>query len=359
MIGSQLVVAPARVPTVSVVVPCYRYGHFLAECVGSVLDRQDGVHVKVLIIDDASPDDSAEQARDLAAADDRIEVRVHTTNEGHLATYNEGLSWAEGDYTVLLSADDMLTPGALTRATTVMEAHEEVGFVYGRPVHVPDGQARPEQRRWQGKYSLWSGDEWLRKRFRTGNGCITSPEVVVRTSLQHRLGGYDVGLPHTGDLEMWLRFAAHAPVAYLLGADQAYYRVHAQSMSRTTFPDHLADLTQRYRAYETVLRDQADVLSDGDALANSVRRALAREAIWRASRAYDRRRTGQVPIDELVAFACNTFPAAKRLPEYAGLQLRQKIGPTVVPYLQPLVLTAPARRIRERLWWERWKRRGT
>ena len=48
-------------PTVSVVIPCYRYGRFLPACVQSVLD-QDGVDVRVLIIDDASPDDSAEVA---------------------------------------------------------------------------------------------------------------------------------------------------------------------------------------------------------------------------------------------------------------------------------------------------------
>ena len=53
--------------SVSVVIPCYRYGHYLADCVGSALDGQDGVDVRVLIIDDASPDDSADAARALEA----------------------------------------------------------------------------------------------------------------------------------------------------------------------------------------------------------------------------------------------------------------------------------------------------
>jgi glycosyltransferase involved in cell wall biosynthesis len=51
------------VSSVSVVIPCYNYGHFLAEAVRSVLDDQEGVDVRVLIIDDASPDGSAEVAR--------------------------------------------------------------------------------------------------------------------------------------------------------------------------------------------------------------------------------------------------------------------------------------------------------
>ena len=103
--------------SVSVVIPCYNYGHLLGDAVNSVLDDQDGVDVQVLIIDDASPDGSAEVARKIAAGDPRVEVAVHAANKGHIATYNEGLlDWAGGDYCVLLSADDRLTPGALQRA---------------------------------------------------------------------------------------------------------------------------------------------------------------------------------------------------------------------------------------------------
>ena len=70
--------------SVSVVMPCYRYGHFLDEAVRSVLDDQPGVDVRLLIIDDASPDDSADVARRIAAADPRVEVLVHETNKGHV-----------------------------------------------------------------------------------------------------------------------------------------------------------------------------------------------------------------------------------------------------------------------------------
>jgi len=81
--------------SVSVVIPCYRYGHFLEQAVRSVLDDQPGVDVRVLIIDDASPDDSAEVAQKIAARDPRVEVRVHAANKGNIATFNEGLlDWA-------------------------------------------------------------------------------------------------------------------------------------------------------------------------------------------------------------------------------------------------------------------------
>src|SRR5215469_6910820 len=69
-------------PSVSIVIPCYNYGRYLPECVGSVLDQQ-GVIVDVLVIDDASPDGSAEVARRLAADDPRVRAVCHEENRGH------------------------------------------------------------------------------------------------------------------------------------------------------------------------------------------------------------------------------------------------------------------------------------
>src|SRR5215831_3479097 len=125
--------------SISVLIPCYKYGQFLEEAVASVLDDQAGVDVRVLIIDDASPDDSAEVARKIAARDSRVEVSVHATNKGNIATFNEGLlEWADGDYCILMSADDRLTPGALQRASDLLDAHPGVGFVYGYPLWITD-----------------------------------------------------------------------------------------------------------------------------------------------------------------------------------------------------------------------------
>ena len=59
---------------------------------------------------------------------------------------------------------------------------------------------------------------------------VPTCSAVVRTELQKRLGGYRNELPHTGDMEMWLRFAAHAPVGFI-SAYQGVYRQHGANMS--------------------------------------------------------------------------------------------------------------------------------
>lgn len=343
--------------SVSVVIPCYNYGRFLPEAVGSLLNNQPGVDVRVLIVDDASQDDSADVAKEIAAADRRVEVHVHAANQGHAATYNEGiLDWADGDYTVLISADDKVTPGALSRAAEFMDAHPNVGFVYGHPLRFQHGQPLPPARTVLRGSSVWPGQRWIKGRFHDGKSVISSPEVVVRTSVQKQVGGYDAQNIHAGDIEMWLRFATRADVGWLRGVDQAYYRMHGANM--TVSRPLLVDLRARKSAFESVLDRCADRLQDPAELSDSVHRVLAWEALWAAARAYDRGRTEQTPVDELVAFAFECWPGTPRMPIYRAFQLRQRIGPKVMPYLQPLILSAVARKAQNWWWWQSWERRG-
>ncbi len=335
--------------SVSVVIPCYKYGHFLAQAVTSVLDDQQGVDVRVLVIDDASPDGSADVARQVAARDPRVEVAVHAVNRGNIATYNEGLlDWAKGDYCVLMSADDRLTPGALRRARDLLDANPGVGFVYGHSLWITHGTPLPAARTRVRGWSVWPGQWWLEHRFRQAENPITSPEVVVRTSLQQRVGGYDARLPHAADMEMWMRLAANADVGFLRGVDQAYYRLHEQNMRKSY--DALMDLSQRRLTFEMVLDRYGESMPDARRLSAVVHRKLGREALWAAARAY-RQEHRQADVSEILAFAVDCWPEAGGLPLYRALRSGTSIGPRGLHYM--------LRRKGE--WWLRrrsWKYRG-
>jgi glycosyltransferase involved in cell wall biosynthesis len=333
--------------SVSVIIPCYNYGRFLSEAVGSALDDQPGVDVRVLIIDDASTDDSAEVARKIAARDPRVEVAVHPANKGHIATYNEGLlDWAEGDYCVLFSADDRLAPGCLRRAADLLDARPSVGFVYGYPVWFVDGTPPSHPRTRVRGWSVWPGQWWLERRFRAASNCITSPEVVVRTSTQKLVGGYDPRLPHTADLEMWLRLAAHGDVGFLRGVDQAYHRTHGKNMMSSY--NALTDLRQRRLAFEIA----GDSWPAGLRVATYPR--LARDALTAAVRACDRAE----PVDELVEFALDCWPDASSLPAYRTLRMRQRIGPRATSYVRPFVVSPAVHKAQGWLRRRSWKWRG-
>jgi len=327
--------------------------------VNSVLD-QEGVDVRVLIVDDCSPDDTQHVGRRLAARDERVEFRRHEQNVGLIGTANEGLEWAEGEFSLLLSADDLLTPGALARAAEVMRRHPRVGLVYGHAPYWNDGEPLPPMTgRWTGT-RRWAGAAWVRTVCRAAQNCISSPEAVVRTSVQRAVGGYDPVCHHASDLNMWLRIAAVSDVAYIRGAPQAIYRIHGDSMFRSDY-DPLRDLRERRKAFDSFFASGAESLPDAPVLAALAGRALARQALWRASRAVDRDLMGTAegfPLEDFVAFALDVYPDAKSLPQWRGLQLRRRIGAGRSGWFPPFLATGAAHRLRGHVGRARWARMG-
>lgn len=340
-------------PDVDVVIPCYRYGRMLPDAVASVLDDQPGCNVRVVIVDDASGDGSAEVARELAAGDPRIRVVEHEVNRGHLATFSEAvMELAEAEYTLLLSADDAVTPGALTRATALLDAHPNVGFVYGNAPTWVDDQPRPEPSVEPARNIVYPGHDWLRKRFVRGANAVPSPSAVTRTAVQRRLGGYDSRLPHTSDLEMWMRFALHSDVGFIT-ADQAYCREHGVNMSEAYNADGgLADLQHRLNAFVVILEQARGILPDSAALDRRVRRALAGQALLSAGRGFDGGRTDRSAVAALVAFAEQTAGSLWLQPQWHVYNLRRTIGPQLTPGLRRALISASGRyrsqRVRER-----------
>jgi glycosyltransferase involved in cell wall biosynthesis len=316
---------------VDVFVPCYNYGRFLRECVESILAQP--VDVRVLIIDDASTDETPEVAADLAARDGRVDIRRHRDNHGHIATYNEGLDWVTADYSQLLSADDVLTPGALLRARNLLDAHPDVGFVYGGVIrfssrNAPVDSTRPSDSE---ERMVLPGREWLQAICSEGDNLITAPEVVVRSELQRRLGGYRADLPHTADMEMWMRLAAHGSVG-ILQAEQAYYRIHGSNMSE----EHLervglslvrarrTDYLERKAAYESFFRSEGSAIAEAASLQRSAEVGLAWNAFWRAYQAFDR--GDMANFEELLDFAQAQLPEISDTREWARLRWKKLIG---------------------------------
>ena len=343
----------ARKPTVSVVVPCYNYGHVLPDCIRSVLTQQ-GVDVDVLIIDDASPDGSAAVAAQLAQGDSRVKVICHAVNRGHIATYNEGLSQATGEYVLLLSADDMLTPGALQRATSVMERHPSVGLVYGHPrAFCAEDQVAPSLR--MRGFSVWKGEAWIGAQCRRGLNCIASPEAVVRGRIQRRVGGYTEQLPHTADLEMWLRIAAVSDVARIHGADQALRRNHSSSMSHAHYGRMQDDLLHRYLAFERFFEGAGRDLPSSLHARAAARRRLADDALAAACDAVAAGKAAEA--EEFVSLARSFGGPPERLPTWRPLQRLR--APKRTPWdALLLLLHAVTRDLRRRVLWRRWRHYG-
>ncbi|EIG57068.1 glycosyltransferase family 2 protein [Bradyrhizobium sp. WSM1253] len=306
--------------SVDVVVPCYLYGRFLRECVESIL-TQSGPTLRVLIIDDASPDDTAEVAGALVRADSRVSFRRHASNRGHIATYNEGIAWASAEYMALLSADDFLAPGALQRAAEFMDCHSSVGFTFGGAIALEDGKMRPlavasELRRGT---RVLPGLEFIK--LGRARNIVLAPSVVVRTSLQKKIGGYLSELTHSGDMEMWLRFAAHGDVGFI-DEIQAVYRRHPTNMSHGYSPEE--DLLQRKAAFDHFLSACSAVIPNIHYLCIWLTRQLALDAIGCASRAFNE---GNIELSaRLSDLALDLDPRVGRSRRWWSLACKRRLG---------------------------------
>ena len=212
---------------IEVMIPCFNYGRFLRQCVRSVLD-QPGVNLRVVILDDASTDETPAVAAELAAEDRRVTVDRAPRNRGHIATYNHAIARARGDYLLLLSADDFLLPGALGRAVRVLDRAPGLSMVFGGFITYADGDPVPDTAAEPARPVLTTPHTFVEKLSR-GNKIATAT-VVVRTLAQQGLGPYRANLPHAADLEMWLRFTVNTRIAYIR-ARQAAYRRHDANMS--------------------------------------------------------------------------------------------------------------------------------
>ncbi|UPJ60702.1 glycosyltransferase [Bradyrhizobium sp. 192] len=257
-----------------VLVPCYNYGRFLTDCVRSVLD-QSIADVRILIIDDASSDSSVEIARDLAERDSRVNFVAHASNKGHIATYNEGIEWADSDYFLLLSADDLLVPGAFERAAKIMDSRPEVGLTYGECLVWRRDTPRPVVNPVQD--FRWTKQDVVADMCRTGSDFVATATAIARTSVQKAVGGYRPSLPHSGDLEMWLRFGVHAEVAKI-EAVQGIYRKHDSAMSNPYLAEMMTEYGQRKAAFDSFFETCHDQRRDMRLLQRQVAHSLADQA---------------------------------------------------------------------------------
>lgn len=305
-------------PTVSVIVPCYKYGRYVTDCVTSLLSNTD-VDLDILVIDDASPDDSWSVVRRLPELDPRIRVHRNAQNRRLIPTANDAIKAATGDYLVLLSADDALTPGWLDRAVCFLERNPSAVLAYGPTRRFRDRLPTLHVKR-QVRPAVHRGRDWIEQVCLRGVTPMLSCEVVVRTSAQHEVGGYNPEVPYSSDMEMWLRLASIGDVVHVGGPVAAFYRVSAQSMSREIYVDLLKELEVRRDAFNGWYRSADGKVPDRDALLALAKNSLARRAVRRAYAAFLQDPGGD-QFDRLCAFALDNDHdwAAPRVERLASL----------------------------------------
>lgn len=205
-------------PLISVVIPCFNQGHFLADAVRSV--RPSGTRSpETIVVDDGSTDTTEAICRRFPHV-----VYVRQPNRGLAAARNRGLAESHGEFVVFLDADDVLAPDALEIGAAALASHTACGFVTGRCVMMDAaGHLQPTP-----EYPQLTSDpytELLRHNF------IWMPAMAMfrRTALAE-VGGFDEREHAAADYELYLRLARRR-AAFDHARIVAYYRQHGANMS--------------------------------------------------------------------------------------------------------------------------------
>jgi hypothetical protein len=130
-----------RIPLVSVVIPCYKQAEYLPSAIESVV-RQTLSDWEIVVVDDGSPDDTAQVFARLGAAHpEQSMTLVRQPNSGLAAARNAGISASRGLYVLPLDADDEIAETMLEATTTLLDADRSVAFVYTDAVHFREGSS--------------------------------------------------------------------------------------------------------------------------------------------------------------------------------------------------------------------------
>ena len=114
-------------PLVSILVITYQHAAFIDHAIRSIVE-QDYRNIEVVVADDGSADGAQDRIRQWAAADARIVPLLAASNTGLSANWNRGLARCTGDLIAVLSGDDEMLSGRLTKQAAFMRAHPECGI---------------------------------------------------------------------------------------------------------------------------------------------------------------------------------------------------------------------------------------
>ncbi|MGE0199774.1 MAG: glycosyltransferase family 2 protein [Candidatus Melainabacteria bacterium] len=226
-----------RQPLVSIIMPAYNAGAFLAQAVTSVLN-QTYPHWELLIIDDASTDDTAAVAARFT--DERIRYHRVAKIGFPAGVRNTALRRAQGDLIAFLDADDVYYPQTLATllAPLLRESHWQAS--YGYPQHI-NTEGAPETT--QSVYlapcdatadAQPAGSRISWKNVVLGEFMCNLPALMMRRSLFESVGLFNETLGATEDYEYFVRIFLKADLAHI-AAVPAYvyqYRVHPASLTK-------------------------------------------------------------------------------------------------------------------------------
>ncbi len=221
-------------PTIAVVIPNYNDSRYILKCLRSVLE-QPSPPDQVIVIDDASTDNSVAIIRSVIAPHRCAQLIVNPTNLGVNGAVAAGLQHVTADYVLFLSANDYVLPGIFAKAREGFSRSPEAGLWSAMAWLVNENDAvirlhmSPVVAIGD---TVFSADECARLAHRVGNW-FTGPTLIYRREAFNSVGGFDHAYGALTDLITAWAVASRYGAAYS-PEPLAAFRIHAGSYCVST-----------------------------------------------------------------------------------------------------------------------------
>ena len=234
-------------PKLSVIVPCYNYGRFLRQSVGSIL-AQTFQDLEIIVVNDGSTDDSAVVA-DALARDYGIRV-IHQANSGQPAiARNRGFEASRGEYVISLDADDLFGPDMLGRLVAALDDNPSVDVAYGEGIFFND----------QGKVWRETTGEFSLEKLKDVNQLFYCG--MYRRRVFESCGGYNLNVRGYEDWDFWIGAAKLGFRGIKVPEALLYYRVASTGLFHNALERDKELRANIKKNHPRVFRDASDPLS--------------------------------------------------------------------------------------------------
>jgi glycosyltransferase involved in cell wall biosynthesis len=236
-------------PLVSVIIPCYNQGHFLAKSIQS-LKEQTYPNIEIIVINDGSTDNTQE----ISGSFPGIKY-VFQENQGLPNARNRGIMESQGKYLAFVDADDWLYPDAIEKNVTILEANPETAFVSGsHSLYFEDSGELKEDHH----------GEQIEKDFYTvmlERNYIGNPATVLYTKWILDLFPFDNSEKIKGceDYDHYLKISRRFPVLHHNGKI-SIYRKHGDNMS-DNYPMMLESVLHALKRQEPLLQNESEKIA--------------------------------------------------------------------------------------------------
>ena len=261
---------------ISVFTTLYNHEKFIRPALQSILN-QELLPDEVIVIDDASTDDSVRAAQAIESS--LICVVEEKYNLGGANTV-KGVSLCQGEFIAILNSDDAWESEKLDKQYRMMLALPNVGAVFTHVKVIDEFGAQwgENSHRVQQTFNLQNRTRhgWLRHFFLYGNPFCASSAFVRRTCLEE-LGSLNGGYIQLQDMDMWIRIAIAGYDLHIIEKPLTYYRImrngsnmsadHAGALATNLFEGakllrhfwHLSSLEELISVFpEIEVHDKAD-----------------------------------------------------------------------------------------------------